>query len=498
MSVRRTRRFRRGVLAALAGLATALHLAAAPAGRGQDASDADLEAASGGRTVRVRLTANGRPSVVDLPIELYVARVLAGEGEPRAAVAAQQALAVAIRTFAAANAGRHRRDRFDLCDTTHCQVLRAPTPASRAAALATASQILTYEGQPATVFYSASCGGRSEAPADVWAGTLHLPYLRSSEDEVHDADEPWTLEVTVSRVEQVLRRAGFEGRLRGVEVERRSASGRVTRLRLSGLRPDAMTGEDFRTALGARDLRSTQFSVDANRRRIRFTGRGYGHGVGLCVVGAGRRAARGESLAAILQHYYPGLQLEEAPRVARSRPSPPPSVTPDWGATRAHAIVRHARTELAAALGLAAPPEVRLEVHPSLEAFRGATARPWWVAFAVTGPVIEVPPSAILEQSSDGLEGSLRRAVAEVLIAEALSGQAEWVRVGAARHYAGMRRTEPPATGRSGAERRGTPCPSDAELTMPVSAAAHRDAELRAEACFARALAQTGDWQSVR
>src|SRR5262249_43560679 len=96
----------------------------------QDVSDADLDAASRGDTIRVGVTANGRRPA-EIPIETYVARVLAGEGEPHAADAAQQALAVAIRTYTMANLGKHQREGFDLCDTTHCQVMRAnATPAS--------------------------------------------------------------------------------------------------------------------------------------------------------------------------------------------------------------------------------------------------------------------------------------------------------------------------------------------------------------------------------
>ena len=115
-------------------------------------SDADLAAASS-RSVRVgALSSDGR--VTSVPLEVYVARVLAGEGEPRAADAAQQALAIAIRTYALANFDRHGREGFDVCDTTHCQVPRAATAASRRAALATAGQVLTWRGSIAQAFYS--------------------------------------------------------------------------------------------------------------------------------------------------------------------------------------------------------------------------------------------------------------------------------------------------------------------------------------------------------
>ena len=50
--------------------------------------------------------------------------------------------------------------------------------------------------------------------------------------------------------------------------------------------------------------------VKKNDAGITFTGKGYGHGVGMCVIGAGRRARRGDTPAEILKHYYPGLKIE--------------------------------------------------------------------------------------------------------------------------------------------------------------------------------------------
>ena len=214
-------------------------------GRAQDTvGEDDLVRASDGRTVRVGSPSTGR--VVTLPIEVYVARVLAGEGEPNAPEAAHRALAVAIRTFAAANALRHRAEGFELCDETHCQVLRVSTEGSRRAALATAGAVLLYRGVPAELFYSASCGGRTERAADLWSG-IDFPYLQSAIDDVHEADEPWTVDLSLQQIQRALQRAGFAGtRLRDVRVESRSVSARVNWLRIDGMRPAVITGEQFR------------------------------------------------------------------------------------------------------------------------------------------------------------------------------------------------------------------------------------------------------------
>lgn len=485
-------------------------------------TDADLEAASGGRTVRVGPAAGGG-RVTTWPLEVYVARVLAGEAEPRASDAAFQALAVAIRTFALANAGRHARDDFDLCDGTHCQVPRAATAVTRRAALATAGQILTWNGAPAEVFYSASCGGQSESPDQVWPGADY-PYMRSAPDEVHDGDLPWILDLTLQDVQRALAAAGFQGRLQDVDVEVRSSSGRATRLRVSGLQPAVIAGDQFRAAIGALTLRSTAFSIDRRGATLRFTGRGYGHGVGMCVIGAGRRAARGESARAILAQYYPGLEvarLAGAPaqtafmssplsmQPPTPRPALPPAPVPPAAPRRGRdgivvevprssavtdvevaRLTARAHDDLAKVLGTTVAP-LTVRVHESLESFRLATGRPWWASSVSEGTSIDLVPAALLAQR-DGFDAALRIAVAELLVSEALRGRPLWIRLGAARYFG--RNTPRPAQPAGSGGR----CPSDAELTLAISAPAQRDAEARAEACFAREYARTRDWRAVR
>jgi SpoIID/LytB domain protein len=480
-------------------------------------TDADLERASAGRTIALGSPgAGGR--VATIALEAYVARVLAGEAERDAPDGELQALAVAVRTFAIFNAGRHRRDGFDLCDTTHCQVPRTPTAATRRAALATAGRILTYKGAPAEIFYSASCGGRSESASVVWPGT-NAPYLTSVVDDVHDDDEPWTLELTLAQIQSVLRGIGFDGsRLADIRIEDRSASGRVTRLGLNGLHPDAIAGEAFRAAIGAAKLRSTAFSMTRQGSTVRFTGRGYGHGVGLCVIGAGRRARRGETWEEILAKYFPGLRLAPLDRVTPAVVEPAlvtkakePAVTstpassgivahvPKGSPVTAAQIERDAlrlHQALSQVLGTSVTP-LTIELHESIDRFRETTGRPWWVSSATKGTAIDLPPVAVLEQR-DGLETALAQAMAEIFVTPALAQRPVWVRVGAARYFAREARADPNA--RTAARPSSSParCPSDAELTLAISAAAQRDADARAEACFARAYARTKDWRAVR
>ena len=528
--IRRSRRIVFGFVFVVVFVARGLRVSA----QTSDVTDADLDAMSGGRTVRVgALSSDGQASLV--PLELYVARVLAGEGDPRAADAAQQALAIAIRTYALANLGRHAREGFDICDTTHCQVMRMnATATSRRAAAATIGQVLQWRGEIAQVFYSAMCGPKSESASEVWPG-IDYPYLRSRVDHAGDDDEEWTAELSLRDVQAALQRAGFEGRrLKDVRIDGRNTSGRVKRLRLPGLKPDRISGVEFRSAMA---LRSTAFTVKKQGDRLRVTGRGWGHGVGMCVIAAGRRAARGESAKRILAQYFPGVDIARLEAVAPPPVAPPvvlaakvaaaAPVVP--AAAAAPAPVNAARTsgisvrvpvsstvsgpdlerlaarvndELSASLGTSVAP-ITIQLHETIDSFRSATGRPWWVSFTTSGTAIDLAPAAILEQR-DGVEAAVRIALAELLVSTKLADRAAWVRVGAARYFGrdsgfGIRDSTRDSTRGSvlntAAKLR---CPSDAELLLAISATAQREAEGRAHACFARELAKQKDWRAVR
>ena len=468
-----------------------------------DVTEQDLVTASGGRTIAIGALSGDR-RVTRIPLEVYVSRVLTGEGEPNAPDAAREALAVAIRTYTLVQMGAHRREGFDLCDTTHCQVLRAANDSARRAALATAGRILTINGAPAQLYYSASCGGRSESAAQVWPGAT-FPYMQVvRDDDVHAEDVPWTLDLTLDELRQALGRAGFGGGpLREIVIDGLTASGRVDRLRLTGLRPEAIAGTSFREALGTTRIRSTAFSFVREGNVVHFTGRGYGHGVGMCVIGAGRRARRGESLEAILAQYYPNLALTDlggaSIRVADAASSLPAvarakgiSVHVAHGSSvsagELEQLAARAYQSLSRALGTSVAP-VTVELHDSLDTFLFEVRKPWWVSAAVTGTTIDLAPAALLAQR-DGLETTLRTAIAELLMSSALDGRPVWVRVGGARYFASP---GPPAV-----QEEGVSCPADAELTLALSAAAQREAESRAVQCFAREYARTRDWRAVK
>jgi stage II sporulation protein D len=249
-----------------------------------------------------------------MPLETYVARVLAGEAASNSPSAALDALAITVRTFALANRGRHHADGFDLCSETHCQVVRTATAATEASAARTSGRVLLNGGVPASVYYTASCGGHTETPSAVWPGAQDPPYLPSKPDAACGGQPKWEAEISDRDLLRALRAAGLRGNhLRALRIVARDQSGRAARLSADGLSPAAISGQELRIAvgrtLGWQHIKSTAFDVARQGHAYRFSGHGSGHGVGLCVIGSVHRAADGDSAEEILERYFPGLEI---------------------------------------------------------------------------------------------------------------------------------------------------------------------------------------------
>lgn len=410
-----------------------------------------------------------------------------------------------------ANRNRHRSEGFDLCDTTHCQVVRPATTITRKAAEVTSGRVLLHQGQPAFVFYSAWCGGHTELASQVWPGAVDYARGESREDEACEGEPPWTSEVRAGEIERALRAAGLRGsRLRDLRVLARNDSERVARIRVEGFTPSEMSGHEFRMAVGRvagwQSIKSAAFDVDRTGAGYRFRGRGFGHGVGLCVIGAGRRANRGASAEEILRFYFPGLTIGSAFAPAPSgelrRDAAGPATPAGRGLSLAlpgaeereratlTALILRSRDEIAKATGAKTAGTLRVTVHPTADSFGRATGQPWWVSGATEGSSIDLLPLTVLRQQGQ-LDRTVRHEVAHALLDGALVKRPMWVREGAAAYFAA------PAAARHARPDR-VPCPSDIELLRSISAGAQRDAYARAEACFARAMSDGKRWDQVR
>lgn len=230
--------------------------------------------------------------------------------------------AIIARTYAAAHLGRHDTEGFDLCDTTHCQLYQPArlqssrfSEVARRAVAATSGRILRYNARPADALFHADCGGHTTTPAGAWGGPA-LTYLPGRPDDLPEGTHrSW--QFTASRADWtvLLRRdprTDPGGTVRDLRITKTDDSGRATEVEITGTQAKRVPGSLLRSvvtaARGARALMSTRFVVIRTADGFRLDGTGFGHGVGLCQVGAIARVRRGDSVQAVLAHYYPGAR----------------------------------------------------------------------------------------------------------------------------------------------------------------------------------------------
>jgi stage II sporulation protein D len=263
-----------------------------------------------------------------MPLEEYVAAVVAGEGVGFTSVDSLEAMVVVARTFAMHFRGRHRAENFDLCDTTHCQDLRlgAVNARMRAAAEATRGEILWYDGRPAATYHHRHCGGSTEDARVVWPDEA-VPYLRAQKDVyclARDAGT-WRAEIAKRDVARALAASHLPAPapLETLTIAERSGSGRAVRLLLGGPDGVEVRAADLRfaigRALGWEKIPSDLYDLHDSGDAIVFEGRGAGHGVGMCQTGAAELGARGKSYREILAFYFPGTILSAQRPIAPER-----------------------------------------------------------------------------------------------------------------------------------------------------------------------------------
>lgn len=432
-----------------------------------------------------RVGQDGRYHVETVGVEEYVARAVAAEATPGGLVEEAKAVAIAARTFAEANRARHAAEGFDLCDLTHCQALRRATVTSRVAAASTRGLVVHDRRGLASVFYSASCGGRSERVSDAWAGAKDLPHLTVRDEPECAGASAWQSNIPAPNLERALRAAGLRGSaLRDLAVVARTGSGRVAQVRLDGLEPGQISGERLRLAvgrtLGWQHLKSTLFEVRRTASGYQFNGSGGGHGVGLCVMGAARLARKGQRAESILQTYFPGTSLGTVdggswvPRIAVILPA-----AQERAESELREIASSALAAIAKRTTLPIPEAIRLVFHDSVESYRRATGQPWWTAASTSGTESHfIPLSALRRQGQ--LARTMTHELAHAVVGDRLAGQPLWVVEGAAMYLGGELGTGTGDTGRIAHS-----CPSDAEVRRAASRDEARQVHARIAACFA-------------
>ena len=271
-------------------------------------------------------------------MEDYLLSVISSEMKSSASPELLKAHAVISRSWLLARMHDHSaHEYFDVCADDHCQRYQGLTMAVgdkvRAAIDETWGQVLRYGETLCDTRYSKCCGGRTELFSTCWED-IDYPYLQSVEDPwcdcendavlcqvLNDYDQQtkdfhdWTVRYDADEISALVReRTGIDfGDILSLEPLERGPSGRIKYLRITGSKHSEVIGKELkiRRALSSSHLKSSAFEVERDPAgAFVLRGRGWGHGVGLCQIGAAVMAARGHDYRQILQHYYPGTDVE--------------------------------------------------------------------------------------------------------------------------------------------------------------------------------------------
>jgi SpoIID/LytB domain protein len=255
---------------------------------------------------------------------------------------------------------REDHDLYDFCADDHCQryqgISKAAADKAGEAVQGTRGKVLTFQDEICDARYSKCCGGLTENFNMAW-DDQHVPYLTSISDApflhqpIHTEEEArawifsepsaycnprdkhllklilpsidretenyfrWKVEYSREELEEILReKSGVDfGVLKEIIPLRRGPSGRSSRLKIVGSQKSVVVGKELeiRRWLSPSHLYSSAFIVKAEANRFIFHGAGWGHGVGLCQIGAAVMASKGFSTEEILKHYFRGVKIEK-------------------------------------------------------------------------------------------------------------------------------------------------------------------------------------------
>ena len=271
-------------------------------------------------------------------MEDYLMSVISSEMKSSASIELLKAHAVISRSWLKARLKDHKagHEHFDVCADDHCQRYQGLTMAVGddvcRAIDRTWGQVLEYGGDICDTRYSKCCGGRTELFSTCWED-VDLPYLQSVEDpfcdcenssilsqvlndyDLHTADfHDWTVQYTTDELSELVRtRTGIDfGTIVALEAVERGPSGRIKYLRITGTLREEVIGKELaiRKALSSSHLKSSAFEIEKSPDGLVLKGRGWGHGVGLCQIGAAAMASQGYDYRQILSHYYVGAEIK--------------------------------------------------------------------------------------------------------------------------------------------------------------------------------------------
>lgn len=260
-------------------------------------------------------------------IDEYLCNVVSAEMPADYETEALKAQAIVARTYTIYKILNKKHENADICDDSSC----CQAWISKENRLArweenkresnwqkicecvdsTKGKIITYDNKPINAFFHSNSGGITEVPVNVWGGTGY-PYLQSVETSGEDTYTQYSSEVTFTQ-EELLNKLKEKyndisidfSNNDDIKILEYTESTRVKTIKLGNHK---ISGVEARTLFG---LRSTNFEIIKEDNNIKFSVKGYGHGVGMSQTGADSMAKQGSNADEIIKHFYTGVEIKD-------------------------------------------------------------------------------------------------------------------------------------------------------------------------------------------
>ena len=276
----------------------------------------------------IKLLHSDTGEVEEVSLDTYLCNVVSAEMPVDFELEALKAQAVVARTYTIYKIQNKKHDNAGICDDSSCcqawvskeerfarwdeEKRESNWAKIEQCVNETKGKIITYNGTPINAFFHSNSGGTTELPVNVWGGGTNLPYLQVIETAGEEGYSQYQSEAIFTQDELIEKlKSKYEditidfNNNDDLKILDYTDSGRVKTVKFGNYE---LSGTETRSLF---DLRSTNFEIIKEDGNVKFSVKGYGHGVGMSQTGADTLAKEGKTYEDIIKHFYIGVEISD-------------------------------------------------------------------------------------------------------------------------------------------------------------------------------------------
>lgn len=276
----------------------------------------------------IKLLHHSTGEIKEVKLDEYLCNVVSAEMPADFELEALKAQAIVARTYTIYKIQNRKHENADICDDSTCcqawiskedrlnrweeSIRESNWKKIEQCVNETAGKIITYDNNPINAFFHSNSGGITELPVNVWGGGSDMPYLQVVETSGEDAYTQYASEVILTQDELLTKLKEKYNDIQidfnndeDIKILEYTDSNRVKTVKFGN---HELSGTETRSILG---LKSTKFEIIKENGNIKFSVKGYGHGVGMSQTGADSLAKQGKNSEDIIHHFYTDVEIKQ-------------------------------------------------------------------------------------------------------------------------------------------------------------------------------------------